>query len=141
MPRKHELSQRMSGATEAEQRPLDFPIVRRIFAYTAPYGRLRNALFFLVVLRSIQLPLVAWATAKVVSGPISRHDARGTLLGVLGYLGLAGFTSACFVYRSRLALLLGEAVVHGSAKKVPDFRWASGKSCVSYGRCSRAPAS
>jgi ATP-binding cassette subfamily B protein len=97
---------------EADQKPLDFAIVRRIFAYTKPYGRLRNGLFGLVILRSVQLPLVTWAIAKVISGPIAAHDVRSTVVGVVGYLALTGFTSFCFVYRQRFALLLGEAVVH-----------------------------
>lgn len=97
---------------EADQKPLDFGIIRRIFAYTKPYGRLRNGLLGLVILRSVQLPLVTWAIAKVISGPIAAHDVRGTVVGVVGYLALTGFTSFCFVYRQRFALLLGEAVVH-----------------------------
>lgn len=97
---------------EPDQKPLDFGIVRRIWGYTKPYARMRNALIALVSVRSIQLPLVAWATAKVISGPIARHDVQGTVLGVAGYLLLAGVTSFCHVYRARFALLLGEAVVH-----------------------------
>ena len=106
------MSRRLSIAPEVDQKPLDWGIVRRIFAYTGPYRRLRNALLGLVVLRSIQLPLVTWATAKVISGPIAAHDVRGTVLGVGGFVALTGFTSLCFVYRQRFALLLGEAVVH-----------------------------
>jgi ATP-binding cassette, subfamily B, bacterial len=103
---------RLAIAPEPDQKPLDFGIVRRLYSYTKPYARLRNALLGLVLLRSIQIPLVTWAIAKVISGPIARHDLRGTALGAVGYLALAGFTSFCFVYRQRLALLLGEAVVH-----------------------------
>jgi ATP-binding cassette subfamily B protein len=97
---------------EAEQRPLDLRIIARLFRYTRPYGRIRNALFVLVVVRAIQLPMVTWATAKVVSGPIAHRDLPGTLLGVLGFLALAGLTELCFVYRMRYALMLGEGVVH-----------------------------
>lgn len=103
---------RLSIAPEPDQQPLDFALVRRIFSYTKPYRRLRNGLLGLVILRSAQLPLVTWAIAKVISGPIAGHDVPGTLLGVGGYLALTGFTSFCFVYRQRFALLLGEAVVH-----------------------------
>jgi ATP-binding cassette subfamily B protein len=99
-------------APEADQKPLDFAIVRRLYGYTKPYARLRNGLFGLVVLRSIQTPLVTWSIAKVISGPIAQHDVRGVVLGAIGYMALAGVTSFCFVYRQRLALLLGEAVVH-----------------------------
>jgi ATP-binding cassette, subfamily B, bacterial len=97
---------------EPEQRPLDLGIIRRLLGYTRPYRFLRNALSALVVVRAIQLPVVVWATAKVISGPIASRDVRGTVLGVLGFLALAGLTELCFVYRSRYALMLGEAVVH-----------------------------
>jgi ATP-binding cassette subfamily B protein len=42
------------------------------------------------------------------------------LLGVAGYLALTAFTSYCFVYRQRLALLLGEAVVHDLRRQLYD---------------------
>jgi ATP-binding cassette subfamily B protein len=67
---------------------------------------------FLVLLRALQLPVVTWATATIISGPIARHDVPGTLRGVLGFLLLVAVTDVCFVYRSRYALELGEAVVH-----------------------------
>ena len=95
-----------------EQRPLDLGIIRRLFAYTKPHARLRNWLIVLVTLRAVQLPLVTWATAAVISGPIAHRDARGGVLGVAGFVALVAFTEYCFVFRSRFALLLGEAVVH-----------------------------
>jgi len=105
-------------AKDAEQRPLDFGVIRRVFGYTRPYRALRNTLIALVVTRAIQTPLVTWAIAAVISGPIARQDAKGTLLGVAGFLALAAFTEYCFIYRSRLALRLGEAVVHDLRNQV-----------------------
>jgi ABC-type multidrug transport system fused ATPase/permease subunit len=103
----------MNAAREpvAEVRPLSFSIIRRLFESTRPYARLRNLLLLLVVLRACQLPLIAWATAHVVSGPIARHDDMGIVFGVLGFILLTGFTEWCFVYRQRCALQLGELVV------------------------------
>lgn len=98
--------------TEPATRPLDLGIIRRLYRYTRPYAPMRNVLAALVVVRAIQLPLVTWAMARVLSGPIAHRDARGTAFGVLGYLLLAAVTELCFVYRGRLALRLGEAVVH-----------------------------
>ena len=95
-----------------DQRPLDLRIIRRLFGFTRAHARLRNALFGLVVLRAVQMPVVVWMTAWVISGPISRQDIRGTVVGVLGFLAFAGFTEFCFVYRMRLALRLGESVVY-----------------------------
>jgi len=99
-------------------RPLDLGIIKRLFTFTRPYARVRNVLFALVVVRAIQLPAVTWATAKVVSGPIAHKDVSGTLLGVLGFLALAGLTELCFVYRMRYALKLGESVVHDLRNEV-----------------------
>jgi len=95
-----------------DQRPLDWGIVRRLYGYTRRYARMRNALSAIVVLRAIQLPFVTWAMARVLSGPIARRDAAGTVTGIIGFLALAAFTEICFVYRARFALRLGEAVVH-----------------------------
>ncbi len=96
---------------DVTQRPLDFSIIARLFRCTRPYAELRTRLLLLVVLRSIQLPGIAWLTAKVISGPIAARDLRGTAVGALVFLLWASFTAACFVYRSRLALQLGEYVV------------------------------
>jgi len=95
-----------------DQRPLDFGIIARLFRYTVPHARLRNRLLSLVLLRAVQLPTIAVATASVIGGPIARHDPNGTLWAVLGWLAFVAFTEFCFVYRSRFALELGEAVVH-----------------------------
>jgi len=105
-------------ASEAAQSPLDFRIIRRLFGFTGAYSRLRNMLMVLVLARAIQLPLVTWGTARIISGPIAQRDARATALGVAGLLAFAGFTEFCFVYRSRLALQLGEAVVHDLRNRI-----------------------
>jgi ATP-binding cassette subfamily B protein len=96
----------------ADQRPLDFTIIRRLFAYTKVHASLRNRLLLLVLLRALQLPAITWAAASVISGPIAHHDVNGTLAGVAAFLVLVAVTEFCFVYRSRFALELGEAVVH-----------------------------
>ena len=95
-----------------DQRPLDFAVIERVFRYTKPYAPLRNTLVFLVVTRAILTPLVTWSIAAVISGPIAGQDLHATLVGVLGFLALAAVTEVGFVYRARLALRLGEAVVH-----------------------------
>ncbi|MFZ5895234.1 MAG: ABC transporter ATP-binding protein [Myxococcota bacterium] len=107
-----------SPPSEAQQRPLDFQIIRRLLGFTQAYSRLRNMLVLLVLARAIQLPLVTWGTARVISGPIARHDIAGTLLGVAALIAFAGFTEFCFVYRSRFALQLGEAVVHDLRNRI-----------------------
>ncbi|WP_437327025.1 ABC transporter ATP-binding protein [Sorangium sp. So ce381] len=96
---------------DQHHRTLDLGLVRRVFDFTRPYARKRNALFALVVVRSIQLPILTWAVGAIISGPVARRDARATLLAVLGFAALVLFTEIVFHYRARLALELGEAVV------------------------------
>lgn len=98
-------------AEDAEQRPLEFRLIWRLFSYTRPYATKRNWLFVLVVVRSIQLPLLAWTIGAVINGPITRHDASGVMWGAAGFLVLAAVTQFWFHYRQRLALELGEAVI------------------------------
>lgn len=95
---------------EVRQRPLSWGLARRMSSYTVPYARQRNLLAFLVVVRAIQLPAISWALAKVIAGPIANHDPAGTLLGALGFLGLVGAAELVFVFRMRLALVLGENI-------------------------------
>lgn len=100
------------------ERPLDFGIIRRLFSLTRPHARLRNWVLFFVLIRAAQLPVVTWATAAVISGPIAHYDLPGTLLGVGGFVALVCITEWCFVYRSRFALRLGEAVVHDLRNRI-----------------------
>ena len=97
---------------EDTQRPLSFALIARLIGYMRPYRLKRNLLFVIVVLRSIQLPALAWTIGAVINGPIAGHDVQGTILGAAGFLALAAFTQLTFHYRSLLALQLGEAVVH-----------------------------
>ncbi len=71
----------------------------------------------LVVVRSMQLAAMAWVTGYIVSGPIAGHSLSGLAWGVAIYVALAAATNFCFHFRQRLALELGECVVH-------DFREA-----------------
>jgi len=97
---------------EPRQRPLDFQLIRRLLAFTNPYASTRNWLLLLVVLRSIQLPCLAWAIGAIINGSIARHDPTGLAWGAGGFLALAALTQFTFHFRQKLALDLGEAVVH-----------------------------
>jgi len=97
---------------EVETKSIDLALYRRLLAYTNPYKAKRNALIVLTIVRSLQLPTLAWTIGWVINGPISAHDPAGTLHGALCFLALALFTQVTLHYRQRLALELGEAVVH-----------------------------
>jgi ATP-binding cassette, subfamily B, bacterial len=98
---------------EADKRPLDLKLIRRLLAYMRPHARMRNILLVFVVLRAIQLPLVAWVTGEVINGPITQKaDWTAVVGGAAAFLVLAGVTQFCFHYRQRLALEIGEAVIH-----------------------------
>jgi ATP-binding cassette subfamily B protein len=97
---------------EEHQLPLQFGLIVRLFGYTRSHATKRNRLIFLVIVRSIQLPLLAWMIASTINGPMTRHDPKGVIWAALGFLSFAAFTQFCFHFRQRLALELGEAVIH-----------------------------
>jgi hypothetical protein len=98
---------------EIERRPLEWGLIRRLFGYARPYRGTCIALAVLTVVRSVQLPLMVWAIGAVIGGPISRGDWPGTVSGgAAGFLALAFMTTVTYHFRYRLALQLGEAVVH-----------------------------
>ena len=97
---------------EMVTKAIDLALYRRLLAYMNPYARKRNWLILLTVLRSLQLPTLAWTIGRVINGPISAHDPVGTLWGAAGFLALALFTQITLHFRQRLALELGEAVIH-----------------------------
>jgi ABC-type multidrug transport system fused ATPase/permease subunit len=101
-----------SNDEEFDSRPLDLGLIRRLMSYTRPYAARRNWLLVLVLLRSVQLPSLTWAIAAVIKGPIAAADMHGVAWGVAGFSLLALFTQFCLHFRQRLALELGEAVVH-----------------------------
>jgi ATP-binding cassette subfamily B protein len=109
---------REQSEDDIEQRPLEWRLIFRLFGYSRPYARKRNWLFFLVLLRAVQLPLLAWVMGEVINGPITRHDADGAWRGAIGFLALAAFTQFSFHYRQRLALELGESVIQDVRRDV-----------------------
>ncbi len=98
---------------DEEQRhaPLQWKLIRRLWTYTRPHARLRNTLLLCVVLRGIQLPMLAWALAAVINGPIASKDWNGLVWGAAGFAALAAFTYFTMHFRIKLSLLLGEYVV------------------------------
>ncbi len=104
---------------EASVRPLSLELVKRIWSLMRPYRGRRNGLVVLVILRSMQLPLLAWAIGAMINGPIAGRAPLWEIgLGALGVLLLSALTQWTFVYRQRLALEIGEAVIHDLRGKV-----------------------
>jgi ATP-binding cassette subfamily B protein len=99
-------------SNELVRKPLDLALLRRLLGYLRLYPAMRNWLTFLVILRAVQLPMLGWSIGAIINGPVSRGDINGTLKGALGFGLLALFTQVSFCYRSRLALQIGENVIH-----------------------------
>ncbi|MGE0608638.1 MAG: ABC transporter ATP-binding protein [Pirellulales bacterium] len=93
-------------------RPLELGLIRRILSYTNPYRAKRNWLLLCVVLRSLQLPGLTWIIAAIIKGPVAQSDLAGMWWGVGAFALLALSTQVVMHFRQRLALELGETVVH-----------------------------
>ncbi|NLF31264.1 MAG: ABC transporter ATP-binding protein [Planctomycetes bacterium] len=96
---------------EHDRAPLSLGLIRRMMAYTRPHARLRNKLLAMVVLRSIQLPLLAGTIGAVIDGPVRGGDVPGIFLGAAAFAGLALFTIITLHFRARWALMLGELAI------------------------------
>lgn len=104
---------------EPDMRPLDFGLIRRLLSYMRPYAAKRNWLLVTVVVRAIQLPCVAWVIGAVINGPIANGAPFSHVFaGALGLFALALSTQVNFHFRQRLALELGEAVVHDLQQQI-----------------------
>ncbi len=97
-------------------KPIDFSIFSRIFSYSKPYTAKRNLLVALVLTRSVQLPVLTWIIGIIINGPVESGDMAGIWRGVAGFLLFAAFTQICFYFRQRLAMELGESVIHDLRK-------------------------
>jgi len=103
---------------EARQKPLSFAVIKRLLGYTRPYARKRNILIALALTRAVQMPATAWALAAVLNGPVLNGDWSGILWGSAGFFVLALSTAVVFQYRIKLALELGEDVIHDMREEI-----------------------
>jgi ATP-binding cassette subfamily B protein len=103
---------------DEEMRPLEFWLIRRVFTYMKAHRVKRNWLLLAVLVRSMQLPALAALLSYVINGPLVGRDVRGTVIGAASFLLLAAVTQWTMHYRSKLALELGEAVVHDLRRDV-----------------------
>ena len=98
---------------EEQFKPLDWRLVRRLLTYAGPVRGKLWAMVVLTVIRSAQLPALAWISATVITGPIAHGDLHGILVGALCFAALAIMTDLMFHFRQRYALEIGETVVNG----------------------------
>lgn len=106
------LTQAPQRDREAEFRPLDMKLIVRLLGYTRPYAAKRNWLLVMVLLRSVQLPLLAWLLAAIIQVPIAQHNMKMLYIASGAYLLLALITNLTMHFRVRWGMELGEAVVH-----------------------------
>lgn len=109
---------RQRETREPPRIPMNAALLKRVWSLTLPYAPQRNRLFALTILRAVQLPMLAWMVGKILSGPVARHDLRGTVWGVAGFAALLLFTEVTFAARIRYALELGEDIVQDLRRKV-----------------------
>jgi len=86
---------------EAEQRPLDLGLIKRLFEFTRPYAAKRNALVVLVVIRSAQLACLAALLGWVIEDTITHRDPVRLAWGAGAYAALAISTVVVLHFRQR----------------------------------------
>lgn len=99
-------------AHERGLRKFDIKVFTRLLSWTRPYRLKRNLLLTTVVLRSLQIPALAWAIGAVINGPIADGNLTGVLWGAAGFGLLAFLTQLTMHFRQRYALELGEWVAY-----------------------------
>jgi ATP-binding cassette subfamily B protein len=118
-PRASVLVQSLRDDEDEEHfKPLEWGLIRRLFAYTAPIKGKVTALAVMTVIRSAQLPALVWGMSLMITGPITRRDFAGIGLGVAAYGLLAISTDLLFHFRQRYALEIGETVVNGLREEI-----------------------
>ncbi len=106
-------SLRVETAEMPERSALDLlGLLRRMFGYTRPYAVKLNWLIGVVVFRALLLPAGAWAIGAAINGPIADGDLRGIAWATVGFGALVIVTQVGMHFRMRLALELGEEVIH-----------------------------
>lgn len=97
---------------ERSQAPLSFRVIRRLFRFAQPHRPLLMGTLAMVILRALQMPVLAWAVGAIVRGPIAQKDVPALVWWVAGFAAFALFTELTFHFRVRWAWQLGEVVIH-----------------------------
>ncbi len=96
---------------DAATRPLSLKLIRRIWSWTRPYAMMRGVLLFVVILRSVQLAVMADVLGWVIDDTLLHRDPTRLLWGTVGFLAIGLLTELNLHWRQLLALRLGEYVV------------------------------
>ena len=97
---------------DLKQAPLSFRLIRRLLSFASPYRKKMFWLITTVILRGMQLPILAWAIGAIINGPVAHGNEHGLMLAVGGFALFALFTEFNFHFRIRLSQEIGELVVH-----------------------------
>ena len=97
---------------EAQFRPLQWNLIRRLFSYTGPVKKKMRLLVMLVVCRAGLLPAMVYISSSIISGPIATGNKGVLPLAVLGFALVAVLTEGIMRWRQKYALEIGETVVN-----------------------------
>ncbi len=105
------LKREQGEVDERDQAPLSFRLIQRLFSFTSPYQGKMIWLMIFVLARAIQMPVLAWAVGAIISGPVAHGDPEALKRWVAGFFAFAVVAELTFVFRIKLALEIGEAVI------------------------------
>ena len=77
---------------EAQFRPLQWNLIRRLFSYTGPVKKKMRLLVMLVICRAGLLPAMVYISSSIISGPIASGNKGVLPLAVLGFALVAVLT-------------------------------------------------
>lgn len=97
---------------EAQFRPLQWGLIRRLFSYTGPVKTKTRVLVGLVLLRAMLLPSLIFLSSRIISGPIANGDLELLPLAVTVFALVALLTEGMMRWRQKFALEIGEVVVN-----------------------------
>jgi ABC-type multidrug transport system fused ATPase/permease subunit len=97
---------------EAQFRPLQWNLIRRLFSYTGPVEKKMRLLVVLVICRAGLLPAMVYISSSIISGPIASGNKGVLPLAVLGFALVAVLTEGMMRWRQKYALEIGETVVN-----------------------------
>jgi ATP-binding cassette subfamily B protein len=117
---------------EERRRPLSWKLITRLFSYTRAYAKQRNTLIALVLLRSLQLPLIGWGLGAVINGAVATQNYAEVVWSTVAFMLLIVFTQVTFRYRMAVAIRLGESVIHDLRTEV--YRHLQSMKMAWYGR-------